>query len=275
MDDEKETVKKEEVVTTEEKPKTVKKRKKQEVDQEQSFITFVIVLAIVLFCFWIGYSLGNRYLVPKVEPEEVPEEKLETEMDTEDPEVKDLISRLVAGPDCWNIDYYTNDTKVTTKTLPIERIFQVTSIASFSSKGVESITLEDFDTEIQKYFDTGYTFNPETISYQGPECFDYSYDAEEQRFIKQENVCESTCGPNSSQYLITRAVKREDSLLIYVKVLFGSQAESTNYFSDYERTNFITNDPESLDENLRYGTDYFFTFKLVEDNYVFVSSEKM
>ena len=62
--------------------------------------------------------------------------------------------------------------------------------------------------------------------------------------------------------MIERALKKEDSLLIYVKVLFGSQAESTNFFRDFERTEVVTNDYENIESYMDQGKDYVFTFQM-------------
>ncbi|MBP5678391.1 MAG: hypothetical protein J6X28_01000 [Bacilli bacterium] len=243
--------------------------------EHSSTKNYVIIISVIFVFFIIGYWIGARFLVPKPKNEEEPFiEVMETEVDIDDPEISHLISQLVAGGDCWNIDTYCNDHKVTTKNLPIERIFQVTELASFYSKGIESVSLEDFDTEIQMYFDTGYTFNPETMDFTS-QCFQYTYDLETQRFIKNSQVCEATCGANSSQYMIERALKKEDSLLIYVKVLFGSQAESTNFFRDFERTEVVTNDYENIESYMDQGKDYVFTFQMKEDHYIFISSEAL
>lgn len=244
----------------------------QEKKDAQSIKTVFIVLAILIVCFLLGFFVGRRYLVPE-KPQVI--ESIETELDVEDETIRDLIPQLVAGNDCWNIEIYANDHKVTTKDLTNETLFNVTSFASFYAKGIESMSLEDFDSEIQTYFDVGYAFDPEAIDYTSHACFPYTYDAETQRFVKQETACGGVCGPNSSQYLVTRAYVKDDVLKIYVKVLFGSQAESTNFFSDYARTQFITNDADNITAYLHQGNDYVFTFNKIEDHYVFVSSEEM
>lgn len=239
----------------------------------QSIKTVFIVLGVLIVCFALGFFIGRRYLVPEPQPEVI--EPVEVEIDVEDASIKDLIPQLVSGGDCWNIEIYANDHKVTTKDLSNETLFNVTAFSKFYAKGIESMPLDEFDSAIQTLFDTGYKFDPEAIDYAGQGCYPYTYDAETQRFTKQETACGGVCGPNSTQYLVARAYLKEDVLRVYVKVLFGSQAESTNFFSDYNRTQFVTNDADNITAYLHQGNDYIFTFNKVEDNYVFVSSEEM
>ena len=243
--------------------------------EDQSFKSIIIVMVLLVVFFCGGYFLGT-FLTPK--EKEVKEEKpeiMETQYDTDDEKIVSLISRLVAGTDCWNIEIYTNDHPVTVKDIPSERIYQVVELASFYSKGIETVRIEDFDAEIQKYFGKGYLFEPEKIDFNGSNCFQYTYDKETKIFTKRETACGGTCGPNRTQYKITRAVEKEQVLKIYVKVLFGSKAESTNFYSDYARTNFVTNDYEHIEEYIHKGEDYIFTFEKVDNHYVYVSSEEM
>ena len=242
-----------------------------ETEKKSQLKTILIIVGAFILCFGIGFYLGKRYLTPK-EPEII--DSVETEMDVESPEISSLIPQLLAGGDCSSIEIYANDHKVTVKDLSSDVLYRVTAFGSYQSKGIESMSLEDFDSDIQTYFDTGYLFNPEEISYQG-ECMPYVYDAETQRFTKQESACGVICGPNSSRYMVARAYIKDDVLKVYVKVLFGSEAESTNFYRDYGREEFVTNDVDNLDTYLYQGKDYIFTFQKVEDQYLFTSSEAM
>ena len=98
-------------------------------------------------------------------------------------------------------------------------------------------------------------------------------DAESKTFKKHETACGGTCGPNSSRYKITSAVEKDNVLRVYVRVLFGSQAENTKFYSDYGRVNFVTDDVEKLNEYYEDGGHYLFTFYKEDGYYVFVSSE--
>ena len=246
---------------------------KEEKKKDQSLKNVLIVMGILVLFFFVGYAIGVHFMPKEVEDEII--EDVETEYEVDDPIVVNLMSTLISGDDCWSIETYANDHKVSVKDIPSDRLYKVVELNSFYSKGIEAMSIEDFDTEIQNYFSIGYHFDPDSIDYSGAGCFQYSYDSDTQTFTKQENECEAVCGPNRTQYIITRAVEKDLTLNIYIKVLFGSQAESTNFYKDYERLEFITNDYENIADYMYKGEDYIFTFQKVNDRYLYVSSEIM
>ena len=244
---------------------------KTEEKNDTSFSKVIIVFIVLILFFCVGFVVG-LYLIPS-EPEQEEILDVEVNYDPTDSQITELISRLIAGTDCWSIEDYTNDHVVTVKDISNERIYQVTELASFYSKGIESMSIEDFDSEIQNYFSIGYSFDPEKIDYQGVGCFQYQYDPLTTKFQKMETACGGVCGPNRTQYVISRAVESGLMLKVYVNVLFGSQSESVKFYSDYERLNFVTDDYENIDQYLLQGNEYVFTFEKVNDQYLFVSSE--
>ena len=104
----------------------------------QSIKTVFIVLGVLIICFALGFFIGRRYLVPEPQPEVI--EPVEVEIDVEDASIKDLIPQLVSGGDCWNIEIYANDHKVTTKDLSNETLFNVTAFSKFYAKGIDFLT---------------------------------------------------------------------------------------------------------------------------------------
>ena len=239
--------------------------------ENNSLIKVILILAVLVVFFGIGFVIAKHFI--PVEETDIEIEEVVTTYDEDDSMIQTLLSQLTVGEDCWIIEEYANDHKVSVKDLSNTRIYEVTSINSFYSKGVESVDIEDFDTEIQKYFAIGYSFEPEKTN-DSVGCNPYSYDSETQKFIGSKLACGSTCGPNRSQYKVMGATEKDLILTVSVRVLFGSQAEQIAFYSDYERTNYITDDYEHLDDYYKEGDEYLFTFEKVEDHYVFVSSEK-
>ena len=146
---------------------------------------------------------------------------------------------------------------------------------SYDSKTIKEISLKDFQESIKHYFKEGYTFDPSKVHYNGASCFPYTYNADLEKFVFQETSCGGTCGPNRSQYKITGAVEKNSILKVDVKVLFGSQAEDVKFYSDYQRTNFVTDDYENIEDYYKNGGEYLFTFEKVDGYYVFSSCEKV
>ena len=264
----------------EEKKEEVKEEKEEQTEEnleeevpklEISIKSVIITLFFMVLFFFVGYCIGNNWL----SPEDSETLNNQTKYAIDDVMIVDLMERLFAGTDCNAIEVFTNDHKIFVNDLSNEVLFQVTELASFAPKGVETMSIADFDTEIQKYFAKGYEFNPEEINYQGRECFSYYYDAPSKTFGKQETACGGTCGPNSTQYKIVKAVSQDDILRVTIKVLFGSQSESVAFYSNYERTEYVTDDYENIDDYFDKGATYIFTFSKADDNFVYESSERV
>ena len=237
---------------------------------DNNFRKYVTITVTIIVVFGVGYlvGLGSMYLVSKKNVSE----KYNKIENLEDSRVASLISNLIAGVDCWNIEEYANDHKVTVKDLSSERIFQVVQWGSFYDKKT-SASLDEFNSEIQKYFSIGYSFDPEQIQYSG-NCNPLHYNAERKEFYLSKLACMDACGPNSTQYKIVDVEDNGFDLKVTIRVLFGSQAESVHFYSDYARRHYITDDYEHLDSYFNQGDTYQFTFLRVDDNYLYVSSEK-
>ncbi len=245
----------------------------EENKKKKSIIRIIILIVAIGLCFGLGYLVATLANPKPNIPVEEEVEEVETTIEV-DEAITHLVDRLVAGDGCNGIEFYTNDHKVTVKDITNERLFKITELESFSSKGIESMSIEDVDTEIQKIFSKGYLFKPEEIDYKDSNCFQYTYDKDKQIFTKQETACGGSCGPNRDYYKVVNAVEKNDVLNVEVKVLFSSGGESMNIYSDYERLNLVTNDAEHIEDNLDKGSSYIFTFEKVDNNYLFVSSER-
>ena len=239
--------------------------------QEDSSIKNVVIIMIVLIVFFgVGYFIGTKLIS---EPEEVvTHEEVEYELD--DPMIVKLINDLVAGYPCSYLEVYTNDKTVTSEDIPNELLYRVGE-ESFDSSDKKSITIKDFKSELNKHFSVGYSFEPDTIDYNGAGCYKYRFDSISQEYVKKDISCEDSCSPNGTQYIITRAVGKDLDLKVYVKVLFGSNDESIKFYSDYERKKYLTDDYDKIEKYYYKGSEYEFIFQKVDDNYLFVSSERI
>ena len=241
--------------------------------QEDSSVKNVVIIMIVLIIFFgVGYFIGTK-LISKPEEEVVTQEEIEYDLD--DPMIVKLMNDLVAGYPCSYLEVYANDNTVTSEDIPNELLYRVGE-ESFNLSEKKSITIKDFNSELQKHFSVGYTFDPDTIDYNGVGCYKYRFDSISKEYIKKDISCEEdSCNPNGTQYIITRAVGKDLDLKVYIKVLFGSNDESIKFYSDYERKKYITDDYKKIEKYYYKGSEYEFIFQKVDDNYLFVSSEKI
>lgn len=245
---------------------------KKKENKEDSSLKYILIMMVVLVVFYCGGYLIGTHLIPQVTKTTsgpVINEHREIKYNDKDETIVRLLEHLTVGPDCWNIEKFANDKKITSADLDDSTIFEIVSLAAFDKVG--SFTLDEFHEKVKEYFKEGYTFNPEKIDKN--KCFHFAYKADTKTFERLDQVCGGTCGPNSTQYKVMGGVEKNSILTVDVKVLFGSQAEDVKFYSDYKRTNFVSNDAEHLDQYFIKGGDYVFTFEKVDGYYVFVSSE--
>ena len=245
--------------------------KKKNIKGPKNIKKYIYPLVAVFVVFGIGYfvGLGSMKILSKKDTSNG-YQKIDI---VDDAVVTTLMKNLTAGSDCWNIEEYANDHKVDVKSISDERIYQVVQWGSFYNKGKSTITLDEFNAEIKNYFSIGYSFDPNKIS-SSSSCNPFSYNENTQEFVALKLACQDLCGPNKTQYKIMDVEDDGFHLTVTVNVLFGSQAEKVAYYSDYERTNFITDDYEHLDQYYDQGDSYLFTFLRVDNQYLYVSSEK-
>jgi hypothetical protein len=232
-----------------------------------------MVILVVFYCG--GYFIGTS-LIPTQTKKVNPSSKRNQEIKYEgkDKTLAHLMDRINIGLDCWSIETFTNDKKVTSADLSSEKIFEVVAFSHYYEKDATEFTLDDFKNTANHYFKEGYTFDPNAIDYvNSPKCFPYKYSASEEKYTKVDTACGGTCGPNRTQYKIMNGIEKDNTLRVFVKVLFGSQAEDVKFYSDYARTKFVTDDYEKLDDYFDKGNEYLFIFEKVDGYYVFASSE--
>ena len=252
----------------------------------------IIILVVVLMigCLVGGYFINEAGVFTSSKDKEEKEEKKEEEKEEEkepvvtnyaatDEKVSKLIDNILYmglshdEPGFCNVlEVYANDKKVEAKSISNLMAYHIAEANEFNKK-VESFTLDEMNKAIKKYLGKDYNFDPTAIDYKGSSCPQYNYDNSTKTFTKQQTTCGGTCGPIPS-YKIVKAVDTDGVLELDTKVVFVSLNEGKNgYYSDYAKTNKVGTFEDNIDSLSDKGSDYKFTFKLEDGNYVFVSSE--
>lgn len=253
----------------------------------KTFETILMVFIVILFIvssFFGGYYMGAnkdiRTVINKIsnatkkkkKTTEVTETKEEKKVDLADSKIANLIPNLLKGFDCWTIEEFANDKKIVANDISAQRAFTIAETNTFYFSRKQIISFDEYNNEIKKFLGSSYLFNPEKIEYGGENCPQFEYQKDSKEFIRRPNNCGGVCGNNVSVYRVINGKYENDNLILIVKVLFGSR-EGTNFYKDYNKMKFITNDPDNLDNSLGQGGEYQFTFREEQGNYVFVSSE--
>ena len=247
--------------------------------KKKSPIGIVILMIILMIgCLVGGYFINESGILSKdkKDTEEKGKDKKDpvvvTNYDVTDEKVVNLISNLTSGGfDCQVLKIYANDHKVTVEDISADRAFRIAEKEIFNS-GKESYTLDEMSNIVKKYLGKDYKFNPVNQMGKG-DCYSYYYDGSSKEFKKQQTACGGTCGP-MTRYKLVSAVDTDGELILKAKVIFVTYDEKNEgYYSDYAMTNRIGSYEEDSEYLLSKGSDYKFTFKLEDGNYVFVSSE--
>ena len=241
-----------------------------------------LVVALVLFIL-ISLGLGGYIAYDKVlNKEEVKtkkeEKKEKKEQETiiysvDDEKISGLIDNILTGRKCNEIEEYTNDKKVETKDIDNEKAYLIAEARELFESQKESIPLDDVNNVIKKYLGKDYKFDPTSLDSNSKSCPQYKYDSSTKTFNKQQTACGWTCGPRTS-YKITKAVDTNGVLKLDVKVIFVDENIS-HYYSDYAKSNIIGELDNDYNSLFVKGSNYQFTFKQEDGNYIFVSSYPM
>ena len=179
-----------------------------------------------------------------------------------------LMKLFLGGPkECSLIEAYLKDKIVTSNDIDNLTAYSVAQINEFPTR--ETITLEEMKNAVKKYFGKDYLFDVDSLNLNGT-CSSHIYDKEKQAFVQREGGCGSACF-RSTSYKIINTTEKDGLLNIQVKVIFADES-TEKYYSDYERTKEIGTFRSSLSSLYEKGSNYQFTFKLEDNNYVFVSS---
>ena len=251
----------------------------------------ILVIILMVGCLVGGYFINESGILGSKKDEkeekgsdkEKKEEKKEpvvTNYAVTDEKVAKLIDRLLVrgsgvGNNCNVVEFYTNDKKVVANDIPNLMAYHIGEADFFNKK--DSFSLDDINTAIQSKLGKDYKFDPTKINYKGETCPQYSYDDSTKTYSKQETACGWTCGP-STTYKVIKAVDTDGVLELDTKVIFSSAYNSNienGYYSEYGLKNKIGTFEDQLENLYDKGSNYKFTFKLEDGNYVFVSSEPL
>ena len=243
----------------------------------------VLVILLLLICCGLGaFIFMNK---DKLIEKEIKQVEKENEKDsvkkcdevkvyeTTDKKVKDLIGNISVslGGEWKYFETYANNKKVEANDIEQLRAYHIAE-RRFFQENKQSITLDEFTKEVQKYLGKNYEFKPESINYKGGSCPQYNYDASKKIFNKQQTACGWTTGPVGIYYDITKASELNNELELSVRVIFGDNNDT--YYSDYARTKELQKyEGYTPVFDFSKGSLYKFIFKLEDGNYVFVSSE--
>lgn len=240
-------------------------------------VCFIIMMVL---CGGLGYYLGSGDLVnPK--SIEINKDESKTENKKECPKqisayddvvvknVDKIINNILYK--CDNEEFFFNDKKVTVDDIDQLRAYATVMKAYFRS--TEDIPASQIKEDAKKIFGKDYELNP-SEELCNKICSNYYYDSGSNSFKYREPACGGACGPDGADYVVSKAVIDGDNLIIDLKVVFIAADEryTALYYSDFAQTKLIEDAYEQLDR-VKYGSDYRFTLKNEDGNYVFVSSE--
>ena len=214
-----------------------------------------ILLLIFVICLGLGFIVG--YISIKGKDNTIDEEITLKE-------ATKIIDNFTIGYGCSNIEEYTKMDYVTDKDVSNDRAFQIVQYLEFNND-INAVSLEEVKRKIALYFGDDYSFEPEKLSQS---CNLFEYNSEDKIFYKMKKLCIVNCSNTETIYKVKELDKDNGFINIYVNVLFNSQAESTYYYKDYERTELVDN------TNVEEGNLYQFRFKKRGNNYQFVSCQK-
>ena len=272
--------------------RTVKVVKKKQSPALSAFATFVTVFIVILFMiasFFAGYYAGSNkefdiklpsfdfnFLKNKTSKKEDPtsKEAKVIEYNLNDTKVSNLIINLTkgVGTDCWAIEEFAKDKKVYAADITNQRAYTIAEANYFYSSGKSVISAEEYTSEVKKYLGSEYRFEPVLVEYNNATCPQYEYHADKKEFVRHPNECNTICQGNRTVFKMVKAKDTDGILEVHAKVLFAAK-DGGAYYSDYARTNFITDNTSDLNVQISNGSTYKFVFKNENDKYVFVSSE--
>lgn len=241
----------------------------------------ICFIVIMILCGGLGYFLGTSDLI---NPKHVKEDSTNKEVRNSKkkcPEqiaaydevaignVDNVINNIL--PICDNEEFFFNDKKVTVD--DIDQLRAYATVMKSYTNNKDDIPASQIKEDAKKIFGKDYNLKP-SAELCNKMCSNYYYDAESDTFKYREPACGGACGPDGADYSISKAVVDEDNLIIDLKVVFIDSDDSYTpiYYTDFAHTKRIENAYEHLDR-MKQGSNYRFTFKNEDGNYVFVSSE--
>ena len=258
--------------------------------KNMGLIVFLVLLILIILGL-VGYILIDKDII-KLKNNEKSEvvEKVDNKKDdtkyieTTDKKVVSILDTIMNGLSHYSgiYDYFT-DKKVTVDSLD-EEIIQSVALKVITDefyKNNEHTSIQGYSFSANKYesiiksiFDISKVENKSIKN-----CPNFDYNADTKTYTAGEPACGGTSGPWGSVEKITKVTQKGNNLEMYVRVLFYDSA-SSSYYYDYNHTKKVSE--IVLDDNttlaniesfISSGSLYKLTFKVKDDNYLFVSSE--
>jgi hypothetical protein len=250
-------------------------------DTVNKIIIFFIVLLFIVAAFLGGYYAAGSEDFTIVLKELISCKKETTdnsdgtdtnEVNLKDSYVANLLPNVLKGFDCWALEEFATDRRVTANDISSRRAYAIVEANSYYYSDRESIPLTEYMREAEKYLGTSYKFDPEEITNMDEYCPQFEYQKDNQKFVRRAQACSNKCGNSKSYYKIVDVKKEKKNIVFVVKVLFADR-DGKRYYSDYDKTKFVTEDRASFETTVGQGGEYKFTFKEENGNYIFASSE--
>lgn len=243
-------------------------------------VCFIIMMVL---CGGLGYLLGTSDLInPKVvsngekkEVKKAVKKESAKYLSVYDDVVIDNYSKVVSNylTKCDDLKFFFNDKKVEVKDIDNQRAY-ATVMRKYGDGTNSEIPASQIKEDAKKIFGKDYDLTL-TEELCNDLCINYAYNKASDSFTSRQTACGSACGPVGTEVSVSKAVIDGDNLIIDLKAVFRDYDESTNgviYFGDYAKTKQIDSVNEGM-ARMKKGSDYRFTLKNEDGNYVFVSSE--
>ena len=240
-----------------------------------------IFLLLGIFVVVIAAILGIHFLTqPKEEGDKDNKDKDQKVVTYEvtDQKILDVLT-IMDGPGCDTVvETFCNDHTVYAKDIS-SSIAIALPWHRGDLEGKSKVSVEEYSKLVQKYYGKDYKLEPK----KGDAllCVWY-YDENENAYMKNpEPACGCTGDPAYTRYRVVKAVQTGDELVIELRVAFYRNSGDC-FYEDFEGTRSIpttemrVDGMDFIDSDAAYSKAslYKMTFKEVDGNYVFVSSER-
>ena len=266
--------------------------------KNKGLIMLVVILVLALI-MTTGYIVYDKFIAGGEVEEKNDDNKVNTikediseqlvDVDVNSTEIQDLFSNISHGLNSYcGINYYYQDKKIFAGDLSNDLVFDIVLSQLYNDRKAQwelypfsqigyGFTVNELDEKITSTFGKNYSFTHRTIN----SCPVFEYDSVNQKYVINSSPgCGGTCGAMNLKKVV-RALKNDQTIELYVRVLFAGGVDTTDYYKDYNKTqkveglemdsnNFF---PIESDNNVAKGSLYKLTFENEDGNYVFVSSE--
>lgn len=266
--------------------------------KNKGLIMLVVILVLALI-MTTGYIVYDKFIAGGEVEEKNDDNKVNTikediseqlvDVDVNSTEIQDLFSNISHGLNSYcGINYYYQDKKIFAGDLSNDLVFDIVLLQLYNDRKAQGelypfsqigdgFTVNELDEKITSTFGKNYSFTHRTIN----SCPVFEYDSVNQKYVINSSPgCGGTCGAMNLKKVV-RALKNDQTIELYVRVLFAGGVDTTDYYKDYNKTqkveglemdsnNFF---PIESDSNVAKGSLYKLTFENEDGNYVFVSSE--